>query len=239
MNTLLLFDVDGTLTQPMLPIDQEFKQKLLDLRAKYDIGVIGGSNLEKIIYQLGLNIIEELDYVFAENGLIAYHKGKLIGITRLDQVLDQNEIDKIKQFVHDYIKDLDIPVKRSKFIEIRSGMFNISPIGRDCSYDERVEFQIYDNQHKIRETMIDAMKTEFSYLNLEYVIGGMISFDVYPKGWDKSFCMKYIKHYDDIVFFGDKTEPGGNDHTLYKHSKVMGISVCNWRDTENMLDSLK
>ena len=74
---LLLFDVDGTLTVPMKPIDPEFREFLQLLRKDYLLGVVGGSNIEKITYQLGENLFNEYDYVFPENGLIAYKDGKL------------------------------------------------------------------------------------------------------------------------------------------------------------------
>jgi hypothetical protein len=58
--------------------------------------------------------------------------------------------------------------------------------------------------------MIEAMDTELKDLNLCYSIGGQISFDVFPKGWDKTFCLTYIEphEYEEIHFFGDKTFPG-------------------------------
>ena len=44
-------------------------------------------------------------------------------------------------------------------------------------------------------------------------IGGQISFDVFPKGWDKTYCLQFVEGegYDEIHFFGDKTYEGGND----------------------------
>jgi len=51
---------------------------------------------------------------------------------------------KIKKFVNyilRYISELDIPIKRGTFIEFRNGMINISPIGRNCSQEERNEFE--------------------------------------------------------------------------------------------------
>jgi len=47
---------------------------------------------------------------------------------------------------------------------------------------------------------------------MTYSIGGQISFDVMPKGWDKTYCLRFLKNYDEIYFFGDKTYEGGNDH---------------------------
>ena len=44
-------------------------------------------------------------------------------------------------------------------------------------------------------------------MNFVYLIGGQISFDVVPKGWDKTYCLQFLKDYETIHFFGDKTMP--------------------------------
>ena len=54
------------------------------------------------------------------------------------------------------------------------------------------------------------MKKEFADLNLTFSIGGQISFDVFPTGWDKTYCLNFVKaeDFDEIHFFGDKTFEG-------------------------------
>lgn len=66
-------------------------------------------------------------------------------------------------------------------------MFNISPIGRNCSREERNDFEKFDLANNIRKNMLEAMRAEFADLNLTYSIGGQISFDVFPQGWDKTY----------------------------------------------------
>lgn len=59
-------------------------------------------------------------------------------------------------------------------------------------------------------------------MNLTYSIGGQISFDVMPKGWDKTYCLRFLTQYDEIYFFGDKTYEGGNDYEIYEAIKPTG-----------------
>lgn len=99
---------------------------------------------------------------------------------------------------------------RGTFIEFRSGMINVCPVGRNCSQEERNAFGEYDRVHHIRETMVEALKKEFPDMNFVYLIGGQISFDVVPKGWDKTYCLQFLTDYDEIHFFGDKTMPVGS-----------------------------
>lgn len=51
------------------------------------------------------------------------------------------------------------------------------------------------------------LRKQFSDYNLKFSIGGQISFDVFPVGWDKTYCLKHVQDvgYKEIHFFGDKT----------------------------------
>lgn len=77
---------------------------------------------------------------------------------------------------------MKLPKKRGTFIEFRQGMINVCPIGRNCSQEERDEFDKYDKEHNIRKTMIETLEDKFGDYGLSFAIGGQISFDVYPKG---------------------------------------------------------
>ena len=86
-------------------------------------------------------------------------------------------------------------------------MLNVSPIGRNCTYDERVAFNEYDATHKVREKMVSILQEKFKAWNLRFAIGGMISFDVFPDGWDKTYSLRHVadEAFEEIHFFGDKT----------------------------------
>ena len=40
---------------------------------------------------------------------------------------------------------------------------------------------------------MSVLQEKFADLDLTYSIGGQISFDVFPKGWDKTFCLQYLE----------------------------------------------
>ena len=74
---------------------------------------------------------------------------------------------------------------------------------------------------------------------MTFSIGGQISFDVFPKGWDKSFCLQYVENdFDEIHFFGDKCQPGGNDHEIYEDKRTVGHEVKTPDDTVRILREL-
>lgn len=134
-------------------------------------------------------------------------------------------------FVLRYVADLDIPVKRGTFIEFRTGMLNVSPIGRNCSQSERDEFERYDAVHGVRAAMVNTLREKFAHLGFTYSVGGQISFDVFPAGWDKTYCLRFLESFETVHFFGDKTYKGGNDHEIFSHTRTVGHTVTSPADT--------
>jgi len=201
-------------------------QYMAALREKIAIGVVGGSDLVKQKEQLG-DSPNLFDYCFSENGLLAFKDGVQIGKTSLVSHLGEDNLKRIVNWVLKYFSELDLPQKRGTFIEFREGMLNVSPIGRNCSREERNEFEKFDLANDIRKTMVAKMKEEFADLNMTYSIGGQISFDVFPQGWDKTYCLNYLPEadFDEIHFFGDKTFEGGNDHEIFMHPRTIGHAI--------------
>ncbi|XP_042014587.1 phosphomannomutase isoform X2 [Salvia splendens] len=235
---IALFDVDGTLTAPRKEATPEMLEFMRNLRKVVTIGVVGGSDFVKIAEQLGKTVTDDYDYMFAENGLVAYKDGKLIGTQSLKTFLGEEKLKELINFSLHYIADLDIPIKRGTFIEFRNGMLNVSPIGRNCSQEERDEFEKYDKVHNIRPKMVSVLREKFAQYNLTFSIGGQISFDVFPQGWDKTYCLKYLEEFQEVHFFGDKTYKGGNDYEIYESERTNGHTVTSPEDTVSQCTKL-
>uniref|UniRef100_G1SS14 Phosphomannomutase n=2 Tax=Leporidae TaxID=9979 RepID=G1SS14_RABIT len=232
---LCLFDVDGTLTPARQKIDPEVAAFLQKLRSRVQIGVVGGSDYSKIAEQLGDGdeVIQKFDYVFAENGTVQYKHGRLLSKQTIQNHLGEELLQDLINFCLSYMALLRLPKKRGTFIEFRNGMLNISPIGRSCTLEERIEFSELDKKEKIREKFVEALKTEFAGKGLRFSRGGMISFDVFPEGWDKRYCLDSLDQdsFDTIHFFGNETSPGGNDFEIYADPRTVGHSVVSPQDT--------
>jgi phosphomannomutase len=65
--------------------------------------------------------------------------------------MGEERLKTLINFCLHYIADLDIPIKRGTFIEYRNGMINVSPIGRNCSVQERNEFEEFDKSAGVRK----------------------------------------------------------------------------------------
>ncbi|KAL4647851.1 phosphomannomutase 1 isoform X1 [Arapaima gigas] len=232
---LCLFDVDGTLTPARQKIDPELDCFLQALRKKVKIGVVGGSDFSKIAEQLGDGdeVVQKFDYVFAENGTVQYKDGKLISKQAIQNHLGEELLQDLINFCLQYMGLIKLPKKRGTFIEFRNGTINISPIGRSCTQEERIEFSEIDKKEKIREKFVEALKKEFAGKGLQFTKGGVISFDVFPEGWDKRLCLDVLERegLDTIYFFGNETLPGGNDYEIFNDPRTTGFTVCSPSDT--------
>ncbi|KAJ9668821.1 Phosphomannomutase 1 [Coniosporium apollinis] len=249
-NTIVLFDVDGTLTPARRSASPEMLQLLSQLRHLVAIGFVGGSDLAKQQEQLGTPSIPAtslFDFCFAENGLTAVRMGVPMASQSFIGWLGEEKYKRLVNFCLRYIADLDVPVKRGTFVEFRNGMVNISPVGRNASVKERNEYEKFDLKTGVRREFVEALKREFPDYGLTYSIGGQISFDVFPTGWDKTYCLQHIEadaslpdgvKYDTIHFFGDKTYKGGNDYEIYNDPRTIGHSVQNPEETMAELKKL-
>ena len=54
-------------------------------------------------------------------------------------------------------------------------------------------------------------------------LGGSTYFDIYPRGWDKTFCLRHFEPRQ-FWFIGDRCRPSGNDYELYKYLESAGYS---------------
>jgi phosphomannomutase len=84
------------------------------------------------------------DYCFSENGLVAYKAGQQIGQQSIAKFLGEENLTRLLDWTLHYLSTIKIPVKRGTFIEFRAGMLNISPVGRNCSQEERDAFEKFD-----------------------------------------------------------------------------------------------
>ncbi|XP_073838219.1 phosphomannomutase [Musca autumnalis] len=240
---LLLFDVDGTLTMPRSVVTNDFEEFLYNkVKPRATIGIVGGSDLEKMFEQLnGRKILDQFDFVFPENGLVQIDKGQEMGKQNIIKHLGEATLQRFINYVLRYLSELELPFKRGTFLEFRNGMMNVCPIGRQCSREERNIFAEYDKEHQVRSKMIEVLKKEFADVDLTYSIGGQISFDVFPKGWDKTYSLRYIEanyKFKEIHFFGDKTDPGGNDYEIFIDPRTISHKVETPNDTQCILKEL-
>lgn len=191
-DTVFLFDVDGTLTPSRQPGTPAMMAHLRFLKREVVTAFVGGSDLKKQREQLDDGILRLFDYSFPENGLSFYKGEQLVSQAKIVDYLGEHTLQRFVNFCMAYLSRVQLPRKRGTFIEMRDSMINVCPIGRSCSTKERKEFAEHDKKTGVRRDMVKALRKEFTESGMHFCIGGQISIDCFPVGWDKRYCLQHL-----------------------------------------------
>ena len=244
MKNIVLFDMDGTLTEPRKCIDKPMHKMLryLAIECKTEIGIVTGSGYDYIQNQLWpvLNdvVLRPSIHLMPCNGTEYWPPPERPHL-RHEMTVKMNMREEIGDFAfHEIMKvicklqselvnEFHIPLT-GHFVSNRNSTINWSPIGRNANNVERVMFKQLDTEHNIRnkfyKKFLDFSKESKHFLFdsnnnplINIAIGGSTSFDIYPVGWDKTFCLKHFKNkdYNNPWFIGDKCFGDGNDKEIY------------------------
>ena len=240
---LLLFDIDKTLTPAMGVISPEMIRTLRTLKSTglIRLGIVGGSDRAKAEKQIPRAFLEDLfDVCFHENGSVVYRGDTLSSVERLEDHLSRELVKELTEYLLLALTKVHCPWRTGNFIDRRNCMINVSPIGRLCTHEQRKEFFEWDKEAGCRQRIVDMIKEDLPNLPLEMAIGGEISIDLFPRGFNKTLCLKHLvlEDYDSIHFFGDSVDPGGNDYELYIDPRVTGHRVSGPADTEAQVKTL-
>jgi len=239
-NTVVLFDMDGTLTPPRQPLDRSLIPSLVKISELATIGIVSGSPLSYINQQMDElwttigGVLMDKVILLPCNGTQLYqwaaeerrflkkygldlkaHLEKTCEKASLYKELIQSILFFQLQFMNDHQGFLEFT---GNFVSYRDSMINWSMIGRDAGVYERAAFKNLDAKIAVRHSLCRALELRIEQLGLgglvEFALGGTTSIDIYPTGWDKTHA---LRHFDDaeVWFVGDKCEPGGNDHSIY------------------------
>ena len=211
-NKCFLFDVDGTLTEPRQRMTEEFALFFSDWMEGKDVFLVSGSDLLKIKEQVPAPIIDKCQGIFACMGNELWKKDE--NIYRNNLLLPQE----VKTWLDEKVKDSKFEQKRPPHFEYRAGMVNFSVVGRGASTALRQYYYEWNEGVKERENIAEGFNKEFNKkYNLEALVGGQISLDIQQIGKDKGQIIDHLD-YEEYVFFGDKCDSGGNDHSLYERA---------------------
>jgi phosphomannomutase len=231
--TIILFDMDGTLTKSRQPFNKlllsDHLYSLTNLGVS--IGIITGSDEDYLYEQMGDFLTNSSCryklHLLPCNGTkhfippkFATENHKLVHSVSMEEELGvDNYRTLLKELVYSQIDmcNENIPLT-GHFINCRGSMINWCPIGRNANLDEREEFIAIDNKIKLRYRVLEELKTMlkqkklFDKIVIKY--GGDTSFDIYPKGWDKTYGLRHFQGWN-VWFVGDRCGISGNDHEIY------------------------
>jgi phosphomannomutase len=241
-NKIVLFDMDGTLTPPRKEFDQDLLPALRELSKISEIGIVTGSDHDYVKQQMRL-LTENSEvryklHILPCNGTKHYpppqcatHKHTLAYEKNMREEIGESCFASIMQYIlrrQSQLHLYSLPMT-GHFVDYRGSMINWCPIGRNANDTDRKLFVDFDHQESslFREEEIKnfnnfLMRNEIS-AKITIKLGGETSYDLYPKGWDKTFALNHFKDYDHW-FVGDRCYNNGNDREIYEKLQPLNRS---------------
>jgi phosphomannomutase len=231
--TIVLFDMDGTLTKPRERFDPKLlSNSLMKLCDLAEVGIITGSDEDYLREQMGdflynnpcrykLHLLPCNGTKYLSPPNTADDDFKLISeVSMKDQLGSKIYRDLICELVYSQVDacHLGLPMT-GHFINCRGSTINWCPIGRNANSQEREKFVDMDREKKVRIRILEELRgvLELKKVNNKITIkfGGDTSFDIYPTGWDKTYGLNHFRNYD-VWFVGDRCDKNGNDREIYE-----------------------
>jgi phosphomannomutase len=226
-----IFDVDGTLTLSRSRIDKEFGVWFSKFCERNNVYLVTGSDRYKTIEQVGECIYHSCKRVYNCSGNDVYKGDENL------YTLDWKLPELSRKFLQNCQYESTFSVRTGNHIEERPGMVNFSVVGRNASAQERASYVLHDTDTNERNTIVDAFNTMFPELHAN--VGGDIGIDIAPRGCDKSQVLKDFNNSNQLRFYGDKCEKGGNDYSIAqaisKRNNSQVYNVKDWIETWNLL----
>ena len=243
MKDIVLFDMDGTLSEPRQSIESPICNTLSKLLEKAEVGIVTGSDVN-YLFEQSKKLLELISRQHANanklvlmpcNGTKLYRWRESCSLILEKETNIKHQIGEsnfrqlmcsILSLQSSLARQYYIPLT-GHFVQYRDSMVNWCPIGRNAANEQREYFCALDEEKGIRDRYINFLRRElksWGLTDLEVALGGSTSFDIYPTGWDKTYALKHFPDHDLIWFVGDKCDENGNDKSLYDFLRTTGTS---------------
>lgn len=241
---VVVFDLDGTLTESKTAITKEMADLFCRLLLKKKVAVMGGGNYSQFKNQfLSRLACPEQRYknlfILPVSGgsFYEFRSGKWKIVYR--KSLSPAEKDRILAALEKTLKEAGYapPDKvYGKIIEDRGSQITFSAVGQRAPVAVKEKWNA-ENDAPIRRKL--RLKLKKRLPGFEVRMGGLTSVDVTKKGIDKAFGIRMIAKLlnvakKDIVYVGDALYRGGNDSAV-KKTGVDTIQVKDEKETKKII----
>lgn len=243
---LIIFDLDGTLTESKSAIDAEMASLVGKLLGIKQVAVIGGGKYELFQSQFltRLSIAPELLknlFLFPTTATAFYRYGGNDWQKVYSQELSKEEKGKILSAFEKTFAELNYkhPEKvYGELIEDRGGEMAFSALGQDAPLELKQKWK--EENPDIRSKMEAALQGRLP--DMEVKITGLTSIDITRKGIDKGYGIKQIEKslnisLEDILFVGDAFFHEGNDEAAL-NTGILCFEVSGPEDTKKLIEYL-
>lgn len=248
---VVVFDLDGTLTETKSPMDKEMSVLLTKLLEKRKVVVIGGGKYELFQEQLiqrlraSQQLLKKL-FLFPTTAT-AFYRHSQDWKRVYSHELSTKEKQAIRQGFQAVFKEIGYvhPKKiYGELLEDRGTQMSFSVFGQDivAVLGEKGIWMKKEWKRKYTPLKLKMAKLLAKHLpNLEVRAAGYTTIDITRKGIDKAYGIRQIKKYlhvpiSQMVFVGDALFPGGNDYAA-RRTGVQCIAVLGPMQTKRLIRS--
>ena len=235
---IIIADVDDTICDSCQVISPSMAEKINSLIQKgYHFAFISGTPVKELQRMISSQLNEE-HHLLATTGT-NYTKINQSITEIYNHNFTEEEKKEIIQAFETLTAKFNIQSLTTKEDQIqdRESQITLSAIGRTAPSELKAT---YDSDGEKRKKWIEFLQNILGN-KYEMKIGGTTSLDITKKGLDKEWGIKqFAQHHgfnlNEILFFGDKIYPGGND---YAASKIVDcVAVKSPQDTLIKLNQL-
>lgn len=240
---LIVFDLDGTLTESKSNLDSEMAGLLSLLLAKKRIAVVSGCSYGQFQGQfvkfLSADNLENL-FLFPTCATRFFRYESREWQKVYEQGLTDEEKQKIFGAFEKMFQDLEYKHPEQVYgeiIEDRGSQLTFSAYGQKAPLELKKVWDP-DNSKRLRmKAVMEKYIPEF-----EIRVGGTTSIDVTMKGIDKGYAIAMMEEHlkvpkDKMLFIGDALFPGGNDYPV-KEAGVECVAVKGPEECKEIIEGL-
>ncbi len=253
--TLIVFDIDGTLTPSKAPADREMISLLLRLLEKRAVAVIGGGKYGLFKHQL-VRFLPKRDvrlerfYLFPTSSTAFYRFQKGGWRCIYEHVLSVAEKKKIMAAFARVFKEIGyVHPKRTcgVTLEDRKTQISFSPLGQEivAMLGEKKGVAAKEEWNRkydrsVRKKMVRLLGKRLKAFAVRS--GGLTTVDVTKKGIDKAYGIRQIRKelhipIKKMLFVGDAIFPGGNDFAIVR-TGVDYVKIKDPDETKRLIRTL-
>jgi len=233
---VVMFDLDGTLAPSKSTIDPEMAAALRALLERVDVCIISGGRFEQFDTQVlaHLGDFPELDrlHLMPTNGTRYLRRGESGWEEVYFETLSDDEKTRALDVLRAGAQELGLWAEETwgPALEDRGSQVTYSALGQAAPVDAKLAWDP-DNSKKEALRAYAAERLP----DLEVRSGGSTSIDITKRGIDKAYGTRKLMSAlnvdaSDILFFGDRLDPGGNDRPVMTLG-IECIAVEGWEDT--------
>lgn len=242
MKKLIIFDLDGTLSESKAAVDAEMSALLGELLSVIQVAVISGGDWPQFEEQLVTNL--PADACLANLFLLPtcgtkFFQYKGTWKKTYSDDLTAEEKSKITDSLTKAIETAGYKTSRvwGSVIEDRGSQITYSALGQQAPLDEKKKWDPDFSKRKKIKTILDTLIPEFSVR-----MGGTTSIDVTRLGIDKAYGIARLRKQlsislSEMIFIGDALFAGGNDYPV-QEAGVVSIAVRGPSETKPVTEAI-